>query len=164
MLEKTFTKFYASNVLLQWQYREHGFTKYFESISCLLVAKQNNEFLMRNHQSRSTESESFLEVNAISSQTCGQGREWGHGKNPQYHGSYSNNSSNSHKRKVHCTTRSGINIKAKQENGKCMQDKPPKSHENNCYRCGMKRHWSCTCRTPKHLVDLYQVSIKAKGK
>ena len=45
-----------------------------------------------------------------------------------------------------------------------MQDKPPKSHENNCYRYGMKRHWSCTCRTPKHLVDLYQVSIKAKGK
>ena len=75
MLKKTFTKFYASNVLLQRQYREHGFTKYFESISCLLVAKQNNEFLMRNHQSRSTESESFLEVNAISSQTCGQGRE-----------------------------------------------------------------------------------------
>ena len=121
---------------------------------------------MRNHQSRSTKSESFLEVNAISFQTCGQGREWGcgHEKNPPYHGSYSNNSSNSHKRKVHCTTRSGINIKAKQENGKCMQDKPPKSHDNNCYRCGMKRHWSCTCRTPKHLVDLYQVSIKAKGK
>ena len=44
MLKKTFTKFYASNVLLQRQYREHGFTKYFESISCLLVAKQNNEF------------------------------------------------------------------------------------------------------------------------
>ena len=28
----------------------------------------------------------------------------------------------------------------------------------------MKGHWSRTCRTPKHLVDLYQASIKAKGK
>ena len=28
----------------------------------------------------------------------------------------------------------------------------------------MKRHWSRTCRTPKYLVDLYQTSIKAKGK
>ena len=28
----------------------------------------------------------------------------------------------------------------------------------------MKGHWSHTCRTPKHLVDLYQTSIKAKGK
>ena len=56
------------------------------------------------------------------------------------------------------------NTKAKQENGKRLQDKPHKNHENNCYKCGMKGHWSRTCRTPKHLVDLYQVSIKAKGK
>ena len=28
----------------------------------------------------------------------------------------------------------------------------------------MKGHWSRTCRTPKHLVDLYQASIKGKGK
>ena len=28
----------------------------------------------------------------------------------------------------------------------------------------MKGHWSHTCRMPKHLVDLYQTSIKAKGK
>ena len=26
----------------------------------------------------------------------------------------------------------------------------------------MKEHWSCTYRTPKHLVDLYQASIKRK--
>ena len=56
------------------------------------------------------------------------------------------------------------NTEAKQENGKCLQDKPSKNHENNCYRCGMKRHWSHTCHTPKHLVNLYQASIKAKGK
>ena len=56
------------------------------------------------------------------------------------------------------------NTEVKQENGKRLQDKPPKNHENNCYKCGMKRHWSCTCRTPKHLVNLYQTSIKVKGK
>ena len=28
----------------------------------------------------------------------------------------------------------------------------------------MKGHWSRACCTPKHLVDLYQVSIKEKGK
>ena len=56
------------------------------------------------------------------------------------------------------------NIETIQENGKRLQDKPPKNHENNCYTCGMKGHWSRTCRTPKHLVDLYQASIKAKGK
>ncbi|XP_048494675.1 uncharacterized protein LOC125494866 [Beta vulgaris subsp. vulgaris] len=35
---------------------------------------------------------------------------------------------------------------------------------NVCYRCGGKGHWSRTCRTPKHLVDLYQQSLKQKGK
>ena len=52
------------------------------------------------------------------------------------------------------------NIEVKQENGKCLQDKPPKNHENKCLRCGMKGHWSRTCCTPKHVVDLYQASIK----
>ncbi|TYJ29234.1 hypothetical protein E1A91_A06G057300v1, partial [Gossypium mustelinum] len=33
-----------------------------------------------------------------------------------------------------------------------------------CYRCEGKNHWSCTCHTPKHLVELYQQSFKDKGK
>ena len=74
MLEETFTMFHASNVLLQQQYREHRFTKYFELISLLLVAEQNNELLMRNHQSCPTGSKPFLEVNAISSQTHRRGQ------------------------------------------------------------------------------------------
>ena len=28
----------------------------------------------------------------------------------------------------------------------------------------MKGHWSRTCRMTKHLVDLYQASVKGKGK
>ena len=28
----------------------------------------------------------------------------------------------------------------------------------------MESHWSCTCCTPKHLVDLYQAFIKEKEK
>ena len=59
MLEKTFTTFHASNVLLQQQYRERRFTKYSELISRLLVAEQNNELLMRNHQSRPIGSKPF---------------------------------------------------------------------------------------------------------
>jgi len=35
---------------------------------------------------------------------------------------------------------------------------------DKCYRCNMKRHLSCICRTPKHLIDLYQTSIKEKEK
>ena len=53
-------------------------------------------------------------------------------------------------------------IEVKQENRQCLQDKPPKNHENKCYRCDMKGYWSRICRMPKHVVDLYQTSIKGK--
>ena len=49
-------------------------------------------------------------------------------------------------------------------------EKDNKSGENSkmvtdlCYRCSMKGHWSRICRTPKHLVDLYQESLKKKDK
>ena len=36
--------------------------------------------------------------------------------------------------------------------------------ESICYRCGMTGHWSRTCRTAKHLVELYLASQKKKGK
>ena len=125
---------------------------------------------MRNHQSHPFGSEPFFEVYAISSQTrgCGRGRGRGNGcgrgRNPRYNGYYGNNSSNSQKRKASLHHQKWNNTEAKQENGKRLQDKPLKNHENNCYICGMKEHWSRTCRMPKHLVDLYQTSIKEKGK
>ena len=108
MLEKIFTTFHASNVLLQQQYQERRFTKYSELISCLLVAEKNNEFLMRNHQLCPIGSEPFLEVNVISSQTygrergrgCGRGRGHGRGRNFRYHGTHGSNHSNSQKMKT----------------------------------------------------------------
>ncbi|KAH0699102.1 hypothetical protein KY284_013317 [Solanum tuberosum] len=33
-----------------------------------------------------------------------------------------------------------------------------KNSDNKCYRCGGKGHWSRICRTPRHLVELYQAS------
>ena len=101
MLEKTFTTFQASNVLLRQQYRERRFKKYSELISCLLVAEQNNEFLMKNHQSRLTGTEPFPEVNAISSQTNGRGRGRGRGRNSRYHGTHGNNSTHKGKTSMH---------------------------------------------------------------
>ena len=103
MLEKTLTTFHASNVLLQQQYRERKLTKYSELISCLLIAEQNNELLMKNHQSRPTGSEPFPEVNVISSQTHGRGcgRSRGRGQNSRH---YNNHPSNSFKMKDPCET------------------------------------------------------------
>ncbi|XP_070672590.1 uncharacterized protein [Malus domestica] len=66
LLEKTFSTFHASNMLLQQQYRARGFTEYNQLISVLLVAEQNNELLMKNHNSRPTGSTPFPEVNVVS--------------------------------------------------------------------------------------------------
>ena len=161
MLEKTFTTFHASNVLLQQQYRERRFTKYSELISCLLVAEQNNELLMKNHQSHPTGSELFPEVNVISFQTHGRGRGRGHGQNSRH---YNNHPSNPFKMKDPFPRQKRNNGETKQENRESVHKKPFKVPEETCYRCGMEEHWPCTCRTTKHLVDLYQASLKDKGK
>ncbi|XP_048424651.1 uncharacterized protein LOC125470150 [Pyrus x bretschneideri] len=67
MLEKIFSIFHASNVLLQQQYRARGYTEYNQLISVLLVVEQNNELLMKNHNSRLTGSAPFPKVNAAPS-------------------------------------------------------------------------------------------------
>ncbi|KAG2670532.1 hypothetical protein I3760_14G090300 [Carya illinoinensis] len=50
------------------------------------------------------------------------------------------------------------------EKGKGPQNKCLKKYEDGYHRCSMTGHWSCTCRTIKYLVDLYQASIKEKTK
>ncbi|XP_009354507.2 uncharacterized protein LOC103945642 [Pyrus x bretschneideri] len=65
MLVKIFSTFYASNVLLQQQYRERAFIEYNQPISVLLLVEQNNELLMKNHQSRPTGSAPLPEMNDV---------------------------------------------------------------------------------------------------
>ncbi|KAK9756923.1 hypothetical protein RND81_01G130000 [Saponaria officinalis] len=124
LLEKTYSTFHASTMVLQQQYRERQFKTYFELISCLLVAEQNNELLMQNHQTHSTGSSPIPEVNAVVSNRGG-------------------------KRHGH-------------KGGTSSHPKKGKKDISQCRRCGTNGHWADVCRTPKHLVELYQASIKAK--
>ncbi|XP_048605316.1 uncharacterized protein LOC106363764 [Brassica napus] len=41
--------------------------------------------------------------------------------------------------------------------------KPSHTTKSLCHRCGMDNHWAKNCRTPKHLCELYQESIKNKN-
>ncbi|XP_068304240.1 uncharacterized protein [Pyrus communis] len=145
MLEKTFSTFHASNMLFQQQYRARGYTEYNQLISVLLVAEQNNEPLMKNHNSRPTRSAPFpkvnaasFEVNAISSSGDNHKRGRGHKRGPSF------KNVNRHKGKAH-------------------MNNAPRNSKEACYRCGGNRHWARTFRTPKYLVDLYQASFKEKG-
>ena len=81
MLEKTYATFHAFNIFMQQQYEERRFTKYYELIACLLIAEQNNELLLKNHQSRPSGSISLLEANAtIQTNRRRRGREYFYGR------------------------------------------------------------------------------------
>ncbi|GKA73699.1 hypothetical protein Tco_0780001 [Tanacetum coccineum] len=80
MLERTFSTFHASNILLQQQYRAKGFTKYCDLISCLLVAEQNEmKLLMKNHETRPTGVAPLPEANMVTYNDYSGGRDRGYG-------------------------------------------------------------------------------------
>ncbi|KAK9677329.1 hypothetical protein RND81_11G136700 [Saponaria officinalis] len=169
MLEKTYSTFRANNAVLQTQYREKGFTKYSELISCLLVAEQNNELLMKKHESRPTGSTPLPEANVTSYNEKGNYRDHasnsgrGRGRG-QWRGRGSGRGFGGHSRgrggyfkKIHS------HLQWNRKDDKCDKDKS-ENVTNKCYRCGVKGHWSRVCRTPKHIVDLYLQSVKQKRK
>ncbi|XP_068304371.1 uncharacterized protein [Pyrus communis] len=51
-LEKAYSTFFASNIVLQQQYRAQKFTNFSDLISTLLLAEMQNQLLMKNHQAR----------------------------------------------------------------------------------------------------------------
>ncbi|XP_027062948.1 uncharacterized protein [Coffea arabica] len=56
------------------------------------------------------------------------------------------------------------NISQNRENNYDPKNGKKKVYEEKCYRCGMEGHWPRTYRTAEHLVNLYQASLKKKGK
>ena len=112
------------------------------------MAEQNNELLMKNHESCPTSFAPFFEVNVTSFNGCGRGfgrgYERGHGKG-RYNRNHSNNKNTGNHQKW-------VNNKEIQEKD---GGQSKKNMKNICYQSGMKDHWSHTCCTPKHLVDLY---------
>ncbi|XP_070675648.1 uncharacterized protein [Malus domestica] len=167
LLEKTFNTFHAFNVLLQQYYRARGFTKYNQLISVLLVAEQNNELLMKNHNSQPTRSAPFpevnttsLEINTISSRGNNYKRERDH-KRGRWNGKCKNHGVQFHNQVPRHNP--GPSFKnANRQKGKAHMN-TPRNPEGVCHRCGGNGHWARTCRTPKHLVDLYRASFKEKG-
>ncbi|XP_031094288.1 uncharacterized protein LOC116010051 [Ipomoea triloba] len=167
MLEKTFSTFHASNMVLQQQYREKGFTKYSQLISCLLVAEQNNELLLKNHEARPTGSIPFPEVNSVSNNNNAKGHGRGHSRrrgNGRYRGY--NPGSGQNRRGGYNSKNKNYHRKGESSGAKHDKDKREnysKRTESICYRCGMTGHWERVCHTSKHFVDLYQASLKGKA-
>ncbi|XP_013704673.1 uncharacterized protein LOC106408443 [Brassica napus] len=65
LLEKTFSTFHSSNIILQQQYRMKGFAIYTDLIPCLLLTEANNELLMKNSEARPVGSATLPEANEV---------------------------------------------------------------------------------------------------
>ncbi|XP_015169047.1 uncharacterized protein [Solanum tuberosum] len=150
MLEKTLPTFHTSNLVLHHRYRERGFKKYSELISCLLVAEQHNTPLLKTHEACPTGTALLSKANEV--EAHGQSKEdeikirakimcgCGNGR-----GRYNNRCRGGHH---------------KRENNMGSQSNPLRG---NCRRCGMKEHWKNECRAAEQFVRLYQDSLKRKG-
>ncbi|XP_059311216.1 uncharacterized protein LOC132062709 [Lycium ferocissimum] len=143
------------------EYREKGFTKHCDLIAHLLVAEQNNDLLMKNHENRPTGAAPFPEVNEVyahySRRGKGRGRDSGRGRSRD-NGQGRNNFPGVN----HSSKKNYYQKGKKKDEGHGVPE--ARDSENKCYRCGGSGHWSHTCRTPKHLVELYQASMKRKEK
>ncbi|XP_074271489.1 uncharacterized protein LOC141595424 [Silene latifolia] len=177
MLENTYSTFHANNVVLQTQYREKGFKKYSELIYYLLVAEQNNELLIKNSESRPTSSTPFPEANVtahkVHARSSGQGRSfrvrgrggYGFGRGRGGYGFGRSRGGYGLGRGRGGTFKNSYSHQKRDNNDDNKFEKNRNENVTNvCYRCGGNGHWSRVCHTPKHLVDLYQKSIKQKGK
>ncbi|GJR43792.1 RNA-directed DNA polymerase, eukaryota [Tanacetum coccineum] len=185
ILEKTYSTFHASNMTLQQQYRLQKFIRYSELNVYLLVAEQNNELLMQNHQSRPTRSLTYPEVNATKNdpksfmrgqgQSHGKGRvQFGknssHGHNHSFHRNRKNGRVYTHGRgftrgsgqrtnKNAPRNNKAKNVGKRKHNG---ESGPSQNNDGSCFRCGSSNHWAKSCRTAPHLCELYQASLKEK--
>ncbi|KAM6560399.1 uncharacterized protein LOC133032314 [Cannabis sativa] len=156
---------------LTQQYRERNFKKYSELLSCLLVAEQNNELLMKNHESCPTGSAPFPEVNATIADNPNHSRSRDHNRSNR-RGRDHNQSRGRGRGRSNVWHRNGENKNSytpmksttTENKGKGPQNNTRRNSENLCSRCGIKGHWARACRTAKHLVDLYQSSVKGNEK
>ncbi|XP_048621484.1 uncharacterized protein LOC106434687 [Brassica napus] len=178
LLEKTYSTFHSSNVILQQQYKMKGFATYTDLISCLLLAEANNKLLMKNSEARPVGTAPLPEANEIEKKEpneCNyvQNNKISHSNGRcGYKGRGSDNYSNS--RDNYSTSRKGNhNNRGRGSNygrgrgsygrGRGGISKPSYSTKSVCHRCGMGNHWAKNCRTPKHLCELYQESLKNKN-
>ncbi|XP_068318471.1 uncharacterized protein [Pyrus communis] len=122
-----------------------AFNEYNQLIYMLLVAEQNNELLMKNHQSRPTRSSPFPEVNAASLEVNATSSSGNNHKRGRGHkGGWWNGKCKNHGVQFHNQVpmhNSGPNFKnVNRHNGKAYMNNAPRNFEGAYHRCDGNGH------------------------
>lgn len=140
-IEKTLSTMHPSDRITQQQYRAHGYTVYSKLIHTLSQAEKHDELLMKNHHKHPVGSAPLPEVNSV--QKDNKNKQKFQRRDPR---------NKFNKRKFKKGNKPQSDNK-KKDNAKSKNDK-------RCHRCGDYSHFARDCKTPKHLVALYQKSLK----
>jgi hypothetical protein len=142
-IEKTLTTMLSSGRVLNHQYRAQNYQHYVELIQDLLQTEKHDKLTMRNHHQHPIGMAPLPEVNYSS-----KGKEKVDGNKPSKNvGKAKKGKKNKHKKNKFKDQSSG---------------KGKKSFK--CHRCGGPNHITKKCNITKHLVDLYQKSLKKARK
>jgi hypothetical protein len=139
-IDKTLQTTLPLDRILQHQYRAKNYQTYSNLVHDLLQEEKHDKLTLRNHHQRSIENAPLAEVHYNV-----KGNEKGDG------------CKNHHKNfgKFNMGKHNGKNMKNRaQGKGK------GKGKTFTCHKCGGPNHCARKCRTPKHLVELYQKSLK----
>jgi hypothetical protein len=139
-IKKTLQIMHPLDMILQHQYHAKNYQTYLDLVHDLLQAEKHDELTFRNHHQHSVGSAPLPEVHHNV-----KGNEKGDGSN------------NHHKKfgkfkKVKCNDKNMKNKAKGQGKGK--------GKAFTCHKCGGPNNFARKCRTPKHLVELYQKSLK----
>jgi hypothetical protein len=161
MIEKTLQTFHPSNMVLQQQYRNNKYTKYYELVNMLLGAEAQNELLMQNYQKRPVSAVAIPEAHANFSSQGKRGSSIGRGRGRRNNqgptrGTFKKQPQNDNDSSSNNGRGRGKG-KGKGKSNPQQGDASASKHAGKgCFRCGSQQHWSCTCTTEKYLIDIYQ--------
>ena len=129
-----------SDRVLQQQYRAKNYQVYSQLIHTLTQAEKHAELLMKNHHKHPVGSAPLPEVHNVQKNA----------KNKKFNGTTPKNKFGKRK---HNKGQRPNSYKRNKDNARSKND-------NKCHRCGDFSHFSKNCSAPKHLVALYQKSLK----
>jgi len=140
LIEKTLSTFHLKMTHISRQYKKENYKTYVELSNAMQQDQGEDETIMQNHLSWPTGSMAPPEANATSFKKKGDKK----GKREQ-------------KAPIKDNDKKFKNFKKKQwKSKKIPSGGEYGKQDQECYKCGMRGHWSRICRTPKHIVNLYQ--------